>query len=94
MREELPVAPPVLRDMPEPVECVAKSVYTRTRIEQLRDYSINIRFLSVGCIIEVGCKQIPFTTIKEGLQALNDYVADPEKSTNFWSQKFREEEEL
>lgn len=92
MNEELRVAPPVLRDMPEPVEGVPKSVYTRTRMEQLRDYNINIRFLSVGCIIEVGCKQIPFTTVKEGLQAFNEYVADPEKSTNFWSEKFRAEE--
>jgi len=89
MNEELPAAPPRMIE-----DCVVKSVYTRTRMEQLRDYSINIRFLSIGCIIEVGCKQIPFTTIKEGMEALNDYIVDPEKSSNFWSEKFKAEEEL
>ena len=73
-------------------DCVKQ--YRPSRLECLRDYSINLRFLSVGCIIEVGCKQIPFTTVKEGMQALNDYVANPWESRQVWEKVFSQEEEL
>lgn len=73
-------------------DCVKK--YIPSRMEQLRDYSINIRFLSVGCIIEVGCKQIPFTTVKEGMEALNNYVTNPYENKKMWEERFAKEEEL
>lgn len=73
-------------------DCVKQ--YRSSRLECLRDYSINLRFLSVGCIIEVGCKQIPFTTVKEGMKALNDYVANPWESRQVWEKVFSQEEEL
>tara|TARA_R110000868_G_scaffold391646_1_gene661894 strand:- start:241 stop:498 length:258 start_codon:yes stop_codon:yes gene_type:complete len=78
--------------IPEPSECVAK--YQPSRLECLRDYSINLRFLSVGCIIEVGCKQIPFTTVREGMKALNEYIANPWESRQVWEKVFSQEEEL
>ena len=79
--------------MPTPVECNVKE-YKPSRLECLRDYSINLRFLSVGCIIEVGCKQIPFTTVKEGMIALNEYIANPWESRKMWEKVFSQEEEL
>ena len=78
--------------MPETTECVAK--YQPTRMEALRDYAINIRFLSIGCVISVGCKEIPFATVKEGMKALNDYIASPVETRNIWEQRFAKEEEL
>ena len=48
--------------------------YRPSRSECLRDYQVGIKFLSIGCIISVGCKEIPFTTVKEGMEALNAYV--------------------
>jgi hypothetical protein len=76
---------------PTRLEDCAKE-YRPSRMECLRDYNINIRFLSVGCIIEVGCKSIPFTTIKEAMEALNQYVAKPYETRQVWEIKFQEEE--
>lgn len=62
-----------------------------SRTECLRDYQINIRFLSIGCVIEVGCKSVPFSTIEEGMKALNDYVANPYETRKIWEERFAKE---
>ena len=85
--EELSVAPPTMIE-----NCVKE--YKPSRMDCLRNYTINLRFLPIGCIIEVGCKQIPFTTVKEGMQALNDYVANPYEVRKIWEERFAKEEEL
>ena len=74
--------------MPEPVE------WKPSRMEALRDFQIGIKFLSIGCIISVGCKEIPFTTVKEGMKALNDYVVNPVETRKIWEARFSKEEEL
>ena len=68
--------------------------YKPSRMEALRDYQVGIKFLSIGCVISVGCKEIPFTTIKEGMKALNDYVINPVETRKIWLERFRKEEEL
>jgi hypothetical protein len=87
--EELSVAP--LRMIEE---CVEKSEYRPSRTELLRYHQINIKFLSIGCVVEVGCKSIPFATVKEGMKALNDYIANPYEVTKIWEERFNKEEEL
>jgi hypothetical protein len=72
------------------MDCSAKE-YKPSRMECLREYQINIRFLSVGCLIEVGCKSIPFSTIAEGMVALNNYIQDPYTVRQLWEKKFQEE---
>jgi hypothetical protein len=62
-----------------------------SRSECLRDYSINIRFLSIGCVIEVGCKSVPFSTVEEGMKALNNYVANPYETRKIWEERFAKE---
>jgi hypothetical protein len=42
----------------------------------------------------VGCKSIPFATVKEGMKALNDYIANPYEVTKIWEERFNKEEEL
>jgi Xaa-Pro aminopeptidase len=37
-------------------------------------------------------KSIPFTTIKEGMEALNQYVAKPYETRQIWEKRFQEEE--
>ena len=71
-----------------------KEEYRPSRSECLRDYAINIRFLSIGCVIEVGCKSVAFSKIAEGMKALNDYVANPYETKKIWEEKFRQEEKL
>jgi len=68
-----------------------KEDYRPSRSECLRDYPINIRFLSIGCVIEVGCKSIPFSTVKEGMKALNDYVDNPYEVIKVWEERFSKE---
>jgi hypothetical protein len=40
----------------------------------LRDYEITIRFLSRGCIVRVGCKEIPFEDVSRAMDEINAYV--------------------
>jgi len=68
--------------------------YKPSRGECLRDYRVEIEFLSIGCVIRVGCKSIPFATIKDGMKALNDYVTNPYETTKIWMERFSKEEEL
>jgi hypothetical protein len=88
--------------MPEPElcqeACVTKTYddgseeYRPSRMECLRDYEIGIRFLSSGCVINVGCKQVAFSTIKEAMNAFTDYINDPYGTRQIWEKRFQEEE--
>jgi len=64
-------------EQPIRLEDACAKEYRPSRTECLRDYQIGIKFLSVGCIISVSCKEVPFTSIKEGMAALNNYVVNP-----------------
>jgi hypothetical protein len=65
------------------MEAVGKE-YKPKKQEILRDYEINIRFLSVGCIISIGCKQIPFRSVKEAMDELNKYINNPYEEREKW----------
>ena len=51
--------------MPEPTLVEVPRVQEPSRQYFLREYPISIRFLSIGCVVEVGCKSIPFTSVDE-----------------------------
>lgn len=76
---------------PEISECPGKE-YTPRRGEMLRNHEINIKFLTVGCIIRVGCKEIAFQRIEDAMSDLNDYVKDPYQSTKKWNEIFNKDE--
>ena len=61
-----------------------------SRMEMLRDYPINIEFLTIGCIVSVGCKRIPFTSVSEGMKAINEYVEQPYEMRQKWEKVFEE----
>lgn len=71
--------------------CIKKES-KRSRKDYLRDYEVKIQFLSVGCIITIGCKTIPFSTISEGTKELNAYFNNPEEMYHKWNEKFASEE--
>jgi hypothetical protein len=52
--------------------------------EVLREYEIRIKFLSRGCIVSVGCKDIAFEKIADAMTAVNNYVTEPYDSQNHW----------
>ena len=51
----------------------------------LKEHHVNIRFLSIGCVIDIGCKSIPFTSIDEAMKELNAYVANPKEAIEKWN---------
>lgn len=67
-----------------------KEDYIRRRQEQLRDYEIRIKFLSVGMVISVGCKDIPFTSVEEGMAALVAYTQNPHEEAKRWNTIFNQ----
>ena len=60
----------------EPAQAlVEQSVeYKPSRSQVLRDYPINIEFLTIGCIVRVGCKEIAFEDVNKAMSQLNEYV--------------------
>jgi len=67
-------------------ELEAKTQEPMKREYYLREYPINIRFLSIGCVVVVGCKHVPFTSIDEAMKEINAYVANPSKEQQRWRQ--------
>jgi hypothetical protein len=37
-----------------------------------------------GCVIKVGCKEIPFESVEVAMAALNEYVKNPVESQGYW----------
>ena len=58
--------------------------YIPNNKELLRQNSIRIAFCSRGCMIDIGCKSIPFETVEAAMEALNKYVNDPYNETKNW----------
>lgn len=50
----------------------------------LQEYEIHIKFMARGCVIKVGCKEIPFESVEVAMAALNEYVKNPAESQEYW----------
>jgi hypothetical protein len=50
----------------------------------LQEYKIEIEFMARGCVIKVGCKQIPFESVEEAMNELNEYVKNPYEVQQKW----------
>ena len=72
-------------------EMELKKEYIPKKQELLREYEIRLRFLSVGCVVSVGCKEIPFRDIKEAMDYLNKYVENPFEEGMKWREIFESE---
>jgi len=77
----------VMMEQPMEERSITKE-YRPSRGESLREYQINMRFLSVGVVVSVGCKEIAFTTIKEAMEAVNKYVESPYEEAKRWREIF------
>lgn len=58
--------------------------YQPSRKELLKQNSIRIAFCSRGCLIDIGCKSIPFETIESAMEALNKYINNPWEEQKKW----------
>jgi hypothetical protein len=79
--------------MEEPMEerSIAKE-YRQSKTDALREHQITLRFLSVGVVVNVGCKEIAFTTIKEAMEAVNKYVESPYEESKRWREIFENQD--
>lgn len=68
-----------------------KTEYKPKKQEILKEYEIRLRFLSVGCVVGVGCKEIPFRSVKEAMECVNDYVNNPYEESKKWLELFESE---
>ena len=71
----------------------AEKEWIRPRMDFLKDYEIGIRFLNLGCIVRVGCKEIAFTSITEAMNEVNAYVANPRESEIKYNKLFNEQKQ-
>jgi hypothetical protein len=89
-------------DRNEPVKAMSEEVetsylssgekeYVRPRMDYLRDYEISIKFLSLGCVVRVGCKEIAFTSIEEAMKEINAYVTNPKELEIKYNKLFNEQ---
>lgn len=74
---------PMMAEAPEP-EMEKVSEYRPSNNEALREFEINIRFLSRGCVVRVGCKEIAFEDVASAMAAINAYVANPWDEQQKW----------
>ena len=70
---------------PEPMSNTPKPP---TIQQLLSEYEIRIPFLSKGCVVSVGCKEIAFSTIEEAMKCINNYVENPEAVGEYWREQF------
>jgi hypothetical protein len=58
--------------------------YRPSNLEVLQEYEIRLQFLSLGCIVHVGCKSIAFETIESAMKELNEYVNNTYETQKKW----------
>lgn len=58
--------------------------YKPSNHQVLQEYEINLRFLSRGCLVNVGCKSIAFETIESAMKELNEYVNNTYETQKKW----------
>ena len=69
---------------PMPVEECYPKEYRPSNQQALQEYEITVRFLSRGCIVNVGCKLIAFETTESAMKEINEYVSNPWETQKRW----------
>ena len=91
--DDLIPRPSKVRDEPElgGLKGLKMEEYKPKKQELLREYEIRLRFLIVGCVVSVGCKEIPFRSVKEAMDCVNEYVENPFEEGMKWREIFESE---
>jgi len=79
---ENPPLEQAVRPMPEAMD--APKEYRPSNSELLKEYEIRLQFLSRGCIVQVGCKNIAFETVESAMKEVNEYVNNPFECQQKW----------
>lgn len=81
-KNDLPMAESQVEKMLE--LCAASKEWRPSHGEALREHEINIRFLSRGCVVRVGCKEIAFEDHTYAMAQINAYVNNPWEEQKKW----------
>jgi hypothetical protein len=90
MEEEVMQESPMMESRPMMSE--GPKEWRPNKSELLREYEIKVRFLSVGCVVSVGCKEIPFRSVKEAMEEVNNYINNPWEEGKKWRKLFESED--
>lgn len=71
--------------VPEPMLTKPNSL---TSQQLLSEYEIRIRFLAKGCVVNVGCKELAFSSVEEAMSHVQNYVQDPKGVGDYWKKEF------
>jgi len=66
------------------VEPCPTEEYRPSRIDALQQHEIRIKFLSRGCIVSVGCKDIAFQDLSDAIHEINKYLTCPYETQQEW----------
>ena len=80
--------------VPNPMLATTKVEWKPSRIEALRSYEINIRFLDRGVMVTVGCKQIAFESIETFTKSFRAYMEEPFSVQESWLKVFNEQDQI
>ena len=81
-KQELPLSSLIQETRSVPVDSTNKQ-------QLLSRYSIRIDFLSRGCVVNIGCKNIPFEKVEDAITEINRYVNNPEEVEKEYNEKFK-----
>lgn len=73
-----------LVDTNEMLSPMQEKEYKPSTQQALKEYEISIRFLSRGCVVRVGCQEIPFESVGNAMTELNAYIANPYETQKKW----------
>jgi hypothetical protein len=68
----------------EPVPVDQPHEYRPSNLEVLQEFEIRLQFLSLGCVVHVGCKSIAFETIESAMKEVNEYVNNTHETHQKW----------
>jgi len=71
MRQELAVG---RESMDQEAKTPETKEWRPSNQETLQEYEISLRFLSRGCVVRVGCKEIAFEDVNKAMAEINEYV--------------------
>ena len=75
---------PMMSEEPQIEKVTEPKEWRPSNAEALREFEINIRFLSRGWVVRVGCKEIAFEDHTNAMAAINAYVANPWEEQQKW----------
>jgi hypothetical protein len=73
-----------MNDCDFPLEKEIEHILSLPKLRLLSTYTVSIKPLASGCLVSVGCKDLAFSTLEEGLKEVNGYFDNPHEAYKKW----------